>query len=47
MCLRYPIVALLRRTMIRFERFIAFSFDQKLFAHFSKTGAAIFTIEQV
>jgi len=33
--------------MIRCDSFSALSCDQKLFAHLSETGAAIFTIEQV
>ena len=47
MCVRPLIVNLIRRMMMRFESFGAFSRDQKLFAHFSETGATIFTIEQV
>lgn len=41
------IVLLMRRMIIRFVSFRAFSCDQKLFPHFSEAGAAIFTIEQV
>ncbi|BAC52777.1 bll7512 [Bradyrhizobium diazoefficiens USDA 110] len=41
------IVTLVRRMIMRFESFRAFSCDQQLFPHFSEAGAAIFTIEQV
>jgi len=47
MCVRLVIVTPICRTMIRVQRLSAFSRDQKLFAHFSKTGATIFTIEQL
>ena len=46
LCIR-PLIVTLIRMMMRFESFRAFSCDQKLFPHFSETGAAIFTIEQV
>lgn len=45
--LRLVLVTLIRRMTIGIESFEALSCDQKLFAHFSETGAAIFTIEQV
>lgn len=45
--LRPILVTLIHRMTIRFKSFRAFSCDQKLLAHFSETGAAIFTIEQV
>ncbi|MGY4629482.1 hypothetical protein ACVWY3_007238 [Bradyrhizobium sp. USDA 4486] len=41
------LVTLIRRMTISIESLEAFCCDQKLFAHFSETGAAIFTIEQV
>ena len=46
-CVRPIIVTLIRRMIICVESFGTFSSDQKLFPHFSETGAAIFTIEQL
>ena len=46
-CVHPVVVTPIGRMMIRVQSFAAFSCDQKLFSHFSETGAAIFTIEQL
>ncbi|WP_164719121.1 hypothetical protein [Bradyrhizobium sp. LVM 105] len=47
MYVRLIVVTPICRMMIRVQRASAFSRDQKLFPHFSKTGATIFSIEQL